>query len=84
MSPREHFFNICTCLDRFHGTLVYAILQVEIKTAADVQSAFEFARETGTLLSIKNTGHDFIGRSVLKNSLALYVRLPLLVLSIGS
>ncbi|KAF9033033.1 FAD-binding domain-containing protein [Hymenopellis radicata] len=45
---------------------------VEITTAADVQSAFEFARETGTLLSIKNTGHDFIGRSVLKDSLALW------------
>ncbi|KAJ6495201.1 FAD-binding domain-containing protein [Mycena sanguinolenta] len=52
------------------GSLSSAYLAVE--SAEDVQFAFAFANSTGTLLSIKNTGHDFIGRSVLKNSLALW------------
>ncbi|KAJ7648520.1 FAD-binding domain-containing protein [Mycena rosella] len=52
------------------GSLSSAYLAVE--SAEDVQYAFAFANSTGTLLSIKNTGHDFIGRSVLKNSLALW------------
>ncbi|KAF7368026.1 FAD-binding domain-containing protein [Mycena sanguinolenta] len=52
------------------GSLSSAYLAVE--SAADVQAAFAFANSTGTLLSIKNTGHDFVGRSVLKNSLALW------------
>ncbi|KAJ6600933.1 FAD-binding domain-containing protein [Mycena sp. CBHHK59/15] len=53
------------------GSLSSAYLAVE--SAEDVQYAFAFANSTGTLLSIKNTGHDFIGRSVLKNSLALWI-----------
>ncbi|KAJ7447528.1 FAD-binding domain-containing protein [Mycena galericulata] len=52
------------------GSLSSAYLAVE--SVQDVQHAFAFAKSTGTLLSIKNTGHDFIGRSVLKNSLALW------------
>ncbi|KAF7365977.1 FAD-binding domain-containing protein [Mycena venus] len=52
------------------GSLSSAYLTVE--GAEDVQHAFAFAKSTGTLLSIKNTGHDFFGRSVLKNSLALW------------
>ncbi|KAJ7720629.1 FAD-binding domain-containing protein [Mycena metata] len=52
------------------GSLSSAYLAVE--STEDVQHAFAFAKATGTLLSIKNTGHDFIGRSVLKNSLALW------------
>ncbi|KAJ7852847.1 FAD-binding domain-containing protein [Mycena olivaceomarginata] len=43
------------------GSLSSAYLAVE--SAEDVQFAFAFAKSTGTLLSIKNTGHDFIGRS---------------------
>ncbi|KAJ7613764.1 FAD-binding domain-containing protein [Mycena polygramma] len=52
------------------GSLSSAYLAIEC--AEDVQHAFTFSKSTGTLLSIKNTGHDFIGRSALKNSLALW------------
>ncbi|KAJ6492778.1 FAD-binding domain-containing protein [Mycena vitilis] len=43
------------------GSLSSAYLAVEC--AEDVQHALAFAKSTGTLLSVKNTGHDFVGRS---------------------
>jgi len=46
---------------------------VDIRNATDIQTAFNFSRETGTLISIKNSGHDYKGRSSLQNSLALWV-----------
>lgn len=47
---------------------------IEIREARDVQAAFAWARETGTTLSIKNSGHDYQTRSSLRNSLALWTR----------
>ncbi|KAF2097315.1 FAD-binding domain-containing protein [Rhizodiscina lignyota] len=47
---------------------------VAIKTAEDIRAAFEFSRRTGTRLSIKATGHDYLTRNSLKGSLALWMR----------
>ncbi|KAJ7612014.1 hypothetical protein DFH06DRAFT_1274686 [Mycena polygramma] len=46
---------------------------IEIETAADVQAAFNFSQTTGVALSIKNTGHDLIGRSRRRDSLGLWM-----------
>ncbi|KAI0975795.1 FAD-binding domain-containing protein [Xylaria arbuscula] len=47
---------------------------VEITTAADVQAVFQHARTTGTILSIKNTGHDYVMRSSRQGSIAVWTR----------
>ncbi|PWY76057.1 FAD-binding domain-containing protein [Aspergillus sclerotioniger CBS 115572] len=47
---------------------------IPVHEAADVQTAFEFARHTGVALSVKNSGHDFSSRSSLHGSLALWTR----------
>ncbi|CAE7122014.1 unnamed protein product, partial [Rhizoctonia solani] len=45
---------------------------ITVKTAADVTQGFAFSKRTGVPLSIKNTGHDFAGRSSAPGTLALY------------
>ena len=47
---------------------------IEVRDASDVQTAFAFARRTGVALSIKASGHDYLGRSSIKGSLALWTR----------
>ncbi|KAH6650455.1 cytochrome P450 [Chaetomium tenue] len=47
---------------------------VDIRSASDVQSAFRFARRTGTPISIKASGHDYVNRNTLPGSLALWTR----------
>ncbi|KLO08170.1 FAD-binding domain-containing protein [Schizopora paradoxa] len=46
---------------------------LDVRNATDVQIAFNFSQETGTVLSIKNSGHDYKGRSSAPDSLALWV-----------
>ncbi|KAH8116292.1 FAD-binding domain-containing protein [Phellopilus nigrolimitatus] len=46
---------------------------VDVRNASDVQSAFAFAKRTGISLSIKNSGHDYKGRSSGRNTLGLWV-----------
>ncbi|KAJ7582853.1 FAD-binding domain-containing protein [Mycena floridula] len=46
----------------------------EIQTPEDVAKAFDFARTTRCRLSIKNSGHDFKGRSSMSDSLSLWTR----------
>ncbi|KAJ7347092.1 FAD-binding domain-containing protein [Mycena albidolilacea] len=45
---------------------------IDVKKASDVQAAFQFSSKTGVPLVIKNTGHDYAGRSSLANSLGLW------------
>ncbi|KAF9045971.1 FAD-binding domain-containing protein [Hymenopellis radicata] len=45
---------------------------IDIQTPGDVQKAFKFSAETGVPVSIKNSGHDYKGRSSLKRSLGLW------------
>ncbi|KAG7091450.1 hypothetical protein E1B28_010484 [Marasmius oreades] len=45
---------------------------IEVTGPEDVQKAFDFAKKTGTYLSIKASGHDYKGRSSLPGSLSLW------------
>ncbi|KAF2466123.1 FAD-binding domain-containing protein [Lindgomyces ingoldianus] len=45
---------------------------VEAHTADDISKALNFTREHGIRVSIKNTGHDYFGRSNAANSLAIW------------
>ena len=47
---------------------------IEVRGASDVQTAFAFAKRTGVALSIKASGHDYLGRSSINGSLALWTR----------
>ncbi|KAJ7693434.1 FAD-binding domain-containing protein [Mycena rosella] len=46
--------------------------QIDVKCAKDVQAAFAFSEKTGVHVVIKNTGHDYKGRSSSPNSLGLW------------
>ncbi|KAJ6592849.1 hypothetical protein B0H19DRAFT_1088632 [Mycena capillaripes] len=46
---------------------------IDVRGPDDVIAAFEFANETGIPLVVKNTGHDFKGRSSGRGSLALWI-----------
>ncbi|KAJ7646069.1 FAD-binding domain-containing protein [Mycena polygramma] len=45
---------------------------IDIGTPSDMKMAFEFSERTKVPLSIKNTGHDYAGRSRRRNSLGLW------------
>ncbi|KAH0586775.1 hypothetical protein H2248_005624 [Termitomyces sp. 'cryptogamus'] len=45
---------------------------IDIQSAEDVAAAFQFVRRTRVPLVIKNTGHDYKGRSSVPHSLALW------------
>lgn len=47
---------------------------IDVQTPSDVAAAFEFARSTGVRIVIKNTGHDYKGRSHAPDSLTLWTR----------
>lgn len=47
--------------------------QIDVESAADVQVAYAFSLVTGIHLSIKNSGHDYKGRSSSRHSLSLWV-----------
>lgn len=47
---------------------------IQVNNAQDVQAALNFSLETGTTLSIKATGHDYLARSSRRGSLALWTR----------
>ena len=42
----------------------YPVLVIMAKTVAHIQAGINFARENNLRLIIRNTGHDFLGRSV--------------------
>ncbi|KAL6703528.1 hypothetical protein ACN47E_009553 [Coniothyrium glycines] len=45
---------------------------VQVRTTDDITKTLAFVRSHGVRLSIKNTGHDYFGRSSAANSLALW------------
>ncbi|PFH45424.1 hypothetical protein AMATHDRAFT_71699 [Amanita thiersii Skay4041] len=45
---------------------------IDVKTPDDVKQALKFSRKTGIPIIIKNTGHDYKGRSSAPGSLALW------------
>ncbi|KAJ7110724.1 hypothetical protein C8R43DRAFT_162562 [Mycena crocata] len=46
---------------------------IDVRNAQDVAAAFKFSEHTGVPLVIKNTGHDYKGRSSAPKSLALWM-----------
>ncbi|KAL8293157.1 hypothetical protein RQP46_000851 [Phenoliferia psychrophenolica] len=49
-------------------------MQIEVRTADEVQAAFSFAEAHNVSLSIKSSGHDYKGHSSSVGSLALWVK----------
>ena len=47
---------------------------IEVRSPDQVSAAFDFARRYGIQLSIKNSGHDFLGRNSGKGTVGLWVR----------
>lgn len=47
---------------------------IELQSVQDVIEAFKYASCSGTKLSIKSSGHDYLGRSSGKDTLALWTR----------
>ncbi|CAE6373509.1 unnamed protein product [Rhizoctonia solani] len=47
---------------------------VDIRDSGHVAQAFAFSKKTGVPLSIKNTGHDFLGRSSAPGTLSLWTQ----------
>ncbi|KAK9770865.1 putative FAD-binding PCMH-type domain-containing protein [Seiridium cardinale] len=50
----------------------YASYSIKVTEADDVAAAFDFARKRNIRLTIKNTGHAFLGKSAGKGSLELW------------
>ncbi|ETS77396.1 hypothetical protein PFICI_11270 [Pestalotiopsis fici W106-1] len=46
---------------------------INVSSAADVIKGLQFAKETGVRLVVKNTGHDFLGRSTGRYGLGLWM-----------
>ncbi|KAK0637656.1 FAD-linked oxidoreductase patO [Lasiodiplodia hormozganensis] len=51
----------------------YAAYSINVASADDVTAGLKFAKENNIRLTIKNTGHDFLGRSTGSGALNLWV-----------
>jgi hypothetical protein len=49
------------------------LLQIDVRQPSDVIAALAFSKLANVALSVKNTGHDYKGRSAMKGSLSLWV-----------
>ncbi|OAK99866.1 isoamyl alcohol oxidase [Phaeosphaeriaceae sp. SRC1lsM3a] len=63
--PTEELFPTCSL-----GTL--APYYVDVRDASHISAALQFSKQHNIRTSIKNTGHDFAGRSVGPNTLAIW------------
>lgn len=66
-----------TCLPIATGKLTCALggypsYVVNVSTVAQIQLAVNFARENGLRLVVKNTGHDYLGKSVGTGALSIW------------
>ncbi|ATY63301.1 FAD-type 2 [Cordyceps militaris] len=50
----------------------YASYAINVSSAADVVAGLQFARQSNVRVQVKNTGHDYLGRSTGQGSLALW------------
>ncbi|KAF2645835.1 FAD/FMN-containing isoamyl alcohol oxidase-like protein MreA [Massarina eburnea CBS 473.64] len=65
----------CLAFDRPNGTCTlgsYPSYAVNISTVADIQLALNFARNANIRLVIKNTGHDYLGKSLGAGALSIW------------
>ncbi|KAK4449569.1 FAD-binding domain-protein [Podospora aff. communis PSN243] len=51
----------------------YPVYVINATSAADVKAGVDFAREHGVRLIVKNSGHDFVGRSSAPGGLSIWV-----------
>jgi hypothetical protein len=65
LDPAEQLYSTCSL-----GTL--APYYVDVQEPSHISATLKFAREHNMRISIKNTGHDFYGRSVGPNTLAIW------------
>jgi hypothetical protein len=63
--PTEELFPTCSL-----GTL--ATYYVDVRNASHISATLRFSKQHNIRISIKNTGHDFAGRSVGPNTLAIW------------
>jgi hypothetical protein len=63
--PAEELFATCTL-----GTL--GTYYVDVREASHISTTLQFSKEHNLRISIKNTGHDFAGRSVGPYTLAIW------------
>ncbi|KAK8092175.1 FAD binding domain-containing protein [Apiospora kogelbergensis] len=52
----------------------YAAYAVNVTSKEDIQAALKFAKTNNIRLVIRNTGHDFLGRSTGAGSLAIWTQ----------
>ncbi|KKK22263.1 hypothetical protein P175DRAFT_0500164 [Aspergillus ochraceoroseus IBT 24754] len=69
-NPTDTLAYVGTTCNQGNMPLYY----LEVKTASDVIAAFAFSNCSGVPLSIKNSGHDYLGRSSGKGTLNLWMR----------
>lgn len=50
----------------------YALYAINVSSAADVVAGLQFAKKRNVRVQVKNTGHDYLGRSTGQGSLALW------------
>lgn len=51
----------------------FSFRQIDVREPGDVAAAMQFSNKTGIPLVVKNTGHDFQGRSSGPGTLALWM-----------
>jgi FAD/FMN-containing dehydrogenase len=66
-NPKETTYGDCSI-----GRL--ASYYVDVRNASHISAAIHFATAHNIRISVKNTGHDFLGRSSVPNSLAIWTR----------
>jgi FAD/FMN-containing dehydrogenase len=64
-SPEETLYSTCSL-----GRL--ATYYVDVRNTSHISAALQFAKVHNIRISVKNTGHDFFGRSTVPNSLAIW------------
>lgn len=57
-----------------HSSQYRLYSQIDVRTPSDVAAGLAFSNKTGVPLIVKNTGHDYIGRSSAPKSLALWTK----------
>jgi hypothetical protein len=65
LNPAEQLYATCSL-----GTL--AAYYIDVRKPSHISAALQFSKEHNLRISIKNTGHDFYGRSVGPNTLAIW------------
>lgn len=72
MSSRQCVQLLCTSISDGDWASIN-FQKLDVRVPGDIQAALAFSRATNVPIVIRNTGHDFKGRSSAPYSLALWV-----------